>query len=402
MPSMEEQFETACKDGTIPGAVLLASNHSGSFHYARAFGVRSLDTHEPLEMSNVMMIASCTKLLTSIAAMQCVERGIIKLDTDIAEILPELAAQGILTGFDEATGEPIINKRQNTITLRHLLTHSAGLCYLIMSQRVQRYRKHTKNFKIATGATVEEFCTQPLIYEPGTSWLYSTSIDWAGKLIERITGQTLEEYMKANIWQPLNIEDITFWPEQHPDMKSRMASMAIRDEESGKVIHDLDNAKMSGGKDCFGGQGAFASMPDYFKILQSLLVDDEKLLKHSTTAQMFQPQLTRESQEAQKRLMAKTDNTMLFVGEFPEHVPLDWGIGGILTREADKGWRGQNTLIWSGLPNLFWFIDREADLCGLYGGQVRPPGDLKVGKMITLFEKTMYERLATHQTKAKV
>ena len=311
----------------------------------------------------------------------------------------------------------------------HLLTHSAGLCYLIMSQRVQRYRKHTKNFKIATGATVEEFCTQPLIYEPGTSWLYSTSIDWAGKLIERITGQTLEEYMKANIWQPLNIEDITFWPEQHPDMKSRMASMAIRDEESGKVIHDLDNAKMSGGKDCFGGQGAFASMPDYFKILQSLLVDDEKLLKHSTTAQMFQPQLTRESQEAQKRLMAKTDNTMLFVGEFPEHVPLDWGIGGILTREADKGWRGQNTLIWSGLPNLFWvrcgaplqcfpclrsnlesamrltrpqFIDREADLCGLYGGQVRPPGDLKVGKMITLFEKTMYERLATHQTKAKV
>ena len=90
----------------------------GSFHYARTFGVRSLDTHEPLELSNVMYIASCTKLLTSIAAMQCVERGLIELDTDIAEILPELAAQGILTGFDEATGEPIINKRQNTITLR--------------------------------------------------------------------------------------------------------------------------------------------------------------------------------------------------------------------------------------------------------------------------------------------
>lgn len=69
-------------------------------------------------MNTVMRIASCTKLMTSIAAMQCVERGLVTLDTDVAEILPELAAQGILTGFDEATGEPIMNERQNTINLR--------------------------------------------------------------------------------------------------------------------------------------------------------------------------------------------------------------------------------------------------------------------------------------------
>ena len=90
----------------------------GSFHYSRAFGVRSLHTHKPLELDNILLIASCTKLMTSIAAMQCVERGLVTLDTDVAEILPELAAQGILTGFDEATGEPIIRKRQNTMTLR--------------------------------------------------------------------------------------------------------------------------------------------------------------------------------------------------------------------------------------------------------------------------------------------
>ena len=223
-----------------------------------------------------------------------------------------------------------------------------------MSQRVQRYRKHTKNFKIAIGDTVEEAYTHPLIYEPGTSWLYGTSVDWAGKLVERITGQTLEEYMRVNIWQPLGIKDITFWPEQHPDMQSRMASMSIRDEETGKVIHDPDGVGLPRGRECFGGHGAFGSMPDYFKILQSILIDDEKLLKRSTTAQMFQPQLSKESQEAQKQLMAKPENTTLFVGDFPKHIPLNWGIGGILTREADKGSRGQNTLIWSGLPNLFW------------------------------------------------
>ena len=91
---------------------------SGSFHYARTFGVRFLDTQEPLEMNIIMYIASCTKLMTSIATMQCVERGLVALDTDVAEILPELASQGILTGFDEASGEPIIQKRQQTMSLR--------------------------------------------------------------------------------------------------------------------------------------------------------------------------------------------------------------------------------------------------------------------------------------------
>ena len=239
----------------------------------------------------------------------------------------------------------------------HLLTHSAGLCYLLMSEHVQRYRKHTKNFKLFSGEseTVEDAFTHPLIYEPGTSWLYGTSVDWAGKLVERITNQTLEEHMKANIWQPLGIKDITFWPKRHPAMENRMTSMTIRDDETGNVIQYLDSFRLPGGKDCFGGHGASASMPDFFKILQSLLADDETLLKRSTTAQMFQPHLTKESQEAQKIILAEEDSsTMLFVGDFPKHVPMDWGIGGILTTEADTGWRGRNTMIWSGLPNLFW------------------------------------------------
>ena len=97
---------------------LSADRLLGSFHYARVFGVRSLDTHEPLEIDNVMRIASCTKLMTSIAAMQCIERGLVTLDTDVEEILPELAAQGILTGFHKTTGEPIISERQNKVKLR--------------------------------------------------------------------------------------------------------------------------------------------------------------------------------------------------------------------------------------------------------------------------------------------
>ena len=206
---------------------------------------------------------------------------------------------------------------------------------------------------------MEECSTHPLIYEPGTSWLYSSSLDWAGKLVERVTGLTLEEYMKANIWQPLGIKDMTFWPDQHPEFKSRMAGMAIRDEETGKVIHDLDEPPWPQGKDCYGGHGASGSMPEYFKILRSLLADDEKLLRRSTTAQMFQPQLTKESREAQRSIMAESELVKQFVGEFPQHIPMDHGLGGILTREADEGWRGQHTMMWSGLPNLFWVCSQN-------------------------------------------
>ena len=171
--------------------------------------------------------------------------------------------------------------------------------------------------------------------------------------------------MKASIWQPLGMRDITFWPEQHLSMKDRMASMTIRDERTGNVIHEPHGPKFPGGKDCFGGHGASASMPEYFKVLRSLLNDDERLLKRSTTAQMFLPQLTKESQEAQKFFLADPANTKHFVGEFPKHVPLDHSFGGILTMEADKGWRGQHTMIWSGYPNLFWVILRSFN--SLYG-----------------------------------
>lgn len=121
-------LQTAVVRCHVSTSLSSSDGNPGSFHYARAFGVRSLDTRAPLEIDNIMFIASCTKLMTSIAAMQCVERNLVTLDTDVAEILPELAAQGILVGFDEATGEPVINKRQNVISLRYNIIYLSHPC----------------------------------------------------------------------------------------------------------------------------------------------------------------------------------------------------------------------------------------------------------------------------------
>ncbi len=217
-----------------------------------------------------------------------------------------------------------------------------------------RYRKQ-RGESPDNGATVIERCNAPLLYEPGTSWGYGTSMDWAGKLVERLTGQTLEGYMEKHIWSPLDITDITFWPDKHPELKARQAHMSSRAADgSGIVKHGGFTLSTDGVEDCFGGHGALASMQDYFKVLQSLLADDEKLLKKEMTKTMFEPQLSEKSKEAQKYIWSKPELSMLFVGEFPSHVGLSWGVGGLLTRDDDEGWRKKNTLTWSGMPNLLW------------------------------------------------
>ena len=285
------------------------------------------------------------------------------------------------------------------MAIRHLLTHSAGLSYEMMSPLLLRFRAQ-RGEKPDAGLTVVER-NAPLLYEPGTSWSYGTSLDWAGKLVERLTDQSLESYMKDHIWNPLGLTDITFRLDSRPDMKQRFAHMSLRGAE-GKVVRGGDNYLPRQGKgwqDCFGGHGAYASMSDYLKILQNLLVDDGKLLKSSTTNLMFEPQLTEASRAAMGKIFSAPKLSAMFIGEFPKPLALNWGIGGLLTESDEESGRRKGTLAWSGMPNLFWFVDRQAGLCGLYGGQVMPPGDKATGKMIARFERAMYQRLASTRAK---
>lgn len=310
-------------------------------------------------------MASMTKLMTSIAAMQLVEQGKISLDDDVSHLLPDLAAQEILTGFNDA-GKPILKKRQNPIKLVNLLTHSAGIGYDAFDPVLMKYRAW-QGRNINTGATISERFTFPLTYEPGTSWAYGCGIDWAGRVVEIVTGETLESYMKKNIWEPLGIQNITFWPEKDPEMMENLAGMTARHPDTGGLI-DTKNIFLFERQDCMGGQGSFANLQDYIKILHSLLKDDGVLLKKETAAKMFQPQLTKQSKAGLKTMMSIPAVLSMFVGDFPDNVQYDWGIGGILVEGDTQGRRKKGTLIWSGLPNLLWvcfsqttIYDRLAD-----------------------------------------
>ncbi|KAI0134465.1 beta-lactamase [Xylariales sp. AK1849] len=386
-----EAFEAAARrsvdDGVVLGLLVSAKDRSGTIDYIKAFGKRATKPEEkPVETDTVFLLASMTKLMTTIAALQVVERGLIKLDDDVAGLLPVLAKQEILTGVAE-DGVPIMKKRRNPITLRQLLTHSFGGCYDAMSPDIMRYKEH-HNFPPTRGSTIDEIFGLPLVHQPGEGWSYGSGLDWAGKIVEILSGLKLEDYMKQHIWGPLGLNDMTFWPDTRPDIRERLASMTFRDEATGKAVQSRKPFKLSAGvEEACGGQGAFATMTDYTGILHSLLVDDERLLKKETTEMMFKPQLSAASKEA---LVANFKHPEWAVGHYPDTEEYDWGLGGVLVDGDKHPYRKRGAMLWGGIANLAWFLDRTTGVCGVFGSQLLPPADVQIEELMEAFEAGFY------------
>jgi CubicO group peptidase (beta-lactamase class C family) len=328
---------------------------TGKLDYAKAFGRLSVDKDaEPLKLNSVLFLASMTKLLTSIAAMQIVEKGLISLETDVTLLIPDLAKQPILRGFEKDSGKPITSPRKNPIKFVHLLTHSAGTSYDTMQPELKRYRDYTGH--PPNRATMENKCAYPLLFEPGTYWCYGTGLDWAGRVIEVVTGESLQDYMQKNMFDPLGIKHIKFTPNVTAEMKQAAATLSSRNPETDRVVNLKPGANFDEGDiECFGGHGGYADLTDYLKVLESILKDDQVLLKKQTTQHMFRPHLTPAAKKGMAEVFAIPTILSLFIGDFPNTVTYDWGIGGLLVNGNDTSTqRKKDTMIWSGAPNLFW------------------------------------------------
>jgi len=155
MPQIDRVLQAATDRGDIPGVVAMAGTRDGPV-YQGAFGRRALPDGPSMTADSVFWIASMTKAITSAAAMQLVEQGKLALDRPIAEVLPELGAPQVLEGFD-AAGEPRLRPAKRAITLRHLITHTAGFCYDIWNPQIARYieRKALPNILTCQNAAAD-------------------------------------------------------------------------------------------------------------------------------------------------------------------------------------------------------------------------------------------------------
>lgn len=356
LSSFEAQISKALADNNIPGAVLLAKSKDGKVNYAKNFG--------PWDENTVFRLASMTKLLTSIAVAKAIEQGLVNLETDVTTCLPTLASQPILYGFQEGTGEPLLRKREKPITLRHLMTHSYGQAYTFLDTELTgRYvqsvlGKDPGLESILGRRSADDTLAYPLVSEPGEGFAYGPGLDWAGRLVEILAGVSLEEYIQTHILAPLGAPagSITFFPDRNNLVYARnKAVLSVRDRGTGKAVPapvGLAGVDPSEVEHCMGGGGLFADMRTYMMVLESILADDERLLKRETARLLFEPLLSDNGKD-RAALVEAFRNPEWVVGWTPGPAEgYSWSLAGLVTPGGNA--HRKEFLQWSGAYNLSW------------------------------------------------
>lgn len=376
---------------TPPYCALFGSVIDGSLGteiYSKVAGYNSLASDAaPIREDAVLKVASATKLITSIALLQCVDRGLISLDEPLTEILPEFKEKEILTHIN-GSNQTLIKSR-TPITARHLLTHTSGLGYRfthrLLMQRAQTRKDGPKTLK------VPERYEMPLVFEPGTGWLYGCSLDWAGAVVSRLHhGMTLEEYFVENIWKPLGLSAPfpRFNIARHPEYNARLLQGAklVQDTLEYQDTWAFDNPD---GQD--GGSGLSATTRDFMAVLADLVADSPCLLKQSTVEAMFVPQLVPNSSSI-KDLLALRPAWDTVSGPVSED-SVNHGLGGMLcvgpVPEVDQP---KGMLGWGGASNIIWWINREEGVAGFFATQQSPFGNQNVTKLVNAWKKDFWAR----------
>ncbi|KAF2146250.1 uncharacterized protein K452DRAFT_263926 [Aplosporella prunicola CBS 121167] len=376
----------------IPGVLLQAIDGSGTDIYKAASGYRGPGLNDaPIEFNNTLRIASCTKLITAVAALQCVDRGLIGLDDPVDDVLPELV-QLPLVSVDETTGQLKYQPRRNEITLRRLLTHTSGVGYDMIDPTLKRWRTERGEKPMTLSTKVLEAFSTPLIFEPGQGWAYGGGFDWAGVLVERLNGGVdLEKVMEKNIFIPLAMDSTVFRLKRKPHVRKQLIQMASRRPDGSFTTAKRLMANPA--VDCAGGYGLYSSITDFMVILKDVLQPQPKLLSNRITEELFRPQLDLASM-AYKALKDQAPTFQAMIGGVAlDAVDLNVSLGGLLMMDhipevgVDSG-----TITWAGAGGLVWFINRRRQVAGMYATQLMAAGDQKSEALLKAFIKEVWKR----------
>jgi methyl acetate hydrolase len=372
----------AAEAGDIPGVAAAAATGDGVI-FEGAFGTRDLATGAPMTADTVVWIASMTKAVTAACAMQLVEGGKLSLDGPIATVLPELGRVQVLDGFD-ADGSPRLRAPRRAMTLRHLLTHSSGFTYDIWNADMTRHMA-------AAGIPGIISCqnaalTTPLVFDPGEKWEYGISIDWAGKAVEAVSGQTLARYMTDHILAPLGMTDTAF--RIGDAQRQRLARIHARTPD-GLVSTDTEIPQDP--EFHMGGGGLYATVGDYLKFTQMILhggtFNGARVLGAETVAVMTQNAMGGLVCDPMKTAAPALSHDVDFLAG------MKWGLSFLINPQALPTGRSANSLAWAGLANSYFWIDPARQVTGVYAAQLLPFFDPKAVQTFAAFETAVYQAL---------
>ena len=382
----DQLLSAAVTDGAVPGVVALATNAEGTY-YEGGFGERIQGDGVEMTPDTVVWLASMTKAITGAAVMQLVEQGKLELDAPASRVLPELAERQVLEGFDDA-GQPVLRPAEGEITLRQLLTHTSGFVYDIWNRDFVKYLELTENPGIIS--CMNAALDIPLAFDPGSRWDYGIGIDWAGKMLEAASGQSLGAYFLDNLFAPLGMDSTAF--RLTDEMRGRMAKVHARlGEREFELQMELEIPQEPEFE--MGGGGLYSTIGDYAKFVRMILnkgaADGQQVLKSETVEMMSVNQIGDCRVPLLKSAMPESSND----AEFFPGLEKGWGLSFmILEQDAPTG-RPAGSLSWAGMANSFFWIDPKNGIGGVYATQVIPFADTKSLPLAESFESLVYQNL---------
>ena len=383
--SIDTILSRAVGSKAMPGVVAVAATDKGVL-YEGAFGTREVGKDAPMTLDTVVWIASMTKAITATAAMQLVENGKLGLERAASEVVPELAAAKVLEGFD-AAGKPRLRAPKRPITLRHLLTHTAGFGYEIWDPAIAQYQTATGTPGITTCTNAA--LTTPLMFDPGDRWEYGINIDWVGKVVEAMSGQKLDRYFQEHIFGPLGMRDTSF--KISPSQRARLASVHQRGE--GGALAPIEFGLPENPEFLMGGGGLYGTAGDYLTFARMIMQDGSfkgvQVLRPETVALMSQNHIGPIEVGLFKTAMpALSHDIELFPG-----MSKKWGLSFLINTQPAPTGRSAGSLAWAGLANTYFWIDRAKRVCGVFLSQLLPFYDPAAIDLFGKFETEVYRAL---------
>jgi methyl acetate hydrolase len=361
---LDDLLAAGVKNGHVPGVVAALVDKNG-LTYLGSAGERTIGTGDVMTTDTVGAIASMTKAVTGAAVMQLVEQGHLDLDAPAETYCAEFASPQVLDGFDDA-GQPILRDARSQVTLRNLLTHTSGYAYDFTDHNLAQW--HTATNTPGSLTRRLDSLKTPLMFDPGTRWLYGVGIDWAGLILERVTKTTLGDYFAEHLLEPLGMVDTGFTCT--PNMLERKAALHLRTPDSSFMSFQMPPAENP--EFDSGGGGLFSTMSDYTRFMRMILNDGEfegtRVLGAKTVAQMAKNNMG----DIRVGELKSANPAFFSDGEFYPGVPKTWGLTFLINEEPLPNGCPAGALTWAGAFNSYFWIDRTTGIAGCYMSQVLP------------------------------
>ena len=380
---IDEVLGAAVARGDVPGVVAMAADDSGVI-YEGAAGLRAADAGDAIRPDTMLRIASMTKMVTTVAALQLRDDGRLELDAPVDTYRPEFADLQVLDGFDGDA--PRLRPPATRATVRQLITHTSGLAYWFWNRDIDRYEQVTGTPNVMPGQAAA--FTAPLVRDPGTRFEYGINTDWLGRVVEAVSGRSLDQYVRANITDPLGMTSTT--ARMTEAQRASSTPVHVRSDDGGWAVTDVDWAQEP---DFWaGGHYLYSTPRDYLRFQRMLLgggaLDGARILGPATVEDAFRNHI----------------GALFFPPAIPTVHPelsadinlgpdLKWGLGLLLNEQRQPGMRAAGSGSWAGIFNTHFWVDPASRVTGSIFTQTLPFGDPPVFQVYVDFERALYESL---------